>query len=37
MNKEDLCRIFFYSAEKKEITCELLKNWFINKKLVKYV
>lgn len=37
MTKEDLCRIVYWAGEKKEITCELLKNWFINKKLVKYV
>ena len=36
MSKEDLCRIVYWSGEKKEITCELLKKWFINKKLVKY-
>jgi len=37
MSKEDLCRIVFWAGEKKELTCELIKNWFINKKLIKYV
>ena len=37
MSKEDLCRIVYWAGEKKELTCELIKNWFINKKLIKYV